>query len=97
MNYRPRPGIVKTKLCGMNVLIPQREASDFCASIQRLPFIWSVAWEVFSKGVTTEDFLPIYQAFMKKTPEESRQDVELFCKTMAERGFLIELPDNPEV
>ena len=96
MNYRPRPGIVKTKLCGMQVLIPQREASAFCDSIKRLPLIWSVAWEAFSNGVSVENFLPIYQAFMKKSPEESRQNVELFCKSMVEHGFLIEVPEDSE-
>lgn len=96
VNYRPRPGIVKTKLCGMQVLIPCREASSWCTSIQRLPLIWSVAWESFSQGVTVEKFIPIYAAFTKKPPEECRENVELFCRTMVERGFMIEVLEEPE-
>ncbi len=96
MNYQPRPGIVKTTLCGMQVLIPSREASAYCGSIQRLPLIWSVAWEAFSNGMTVENFIPIYAAFTKKGTEACRENLELFCRTMVERGFMLEVPEEAE-
>lgn len=82
------------KLCGMNVLIPQREASAFCSSIQRLPFLWAATWDAFSRGTTIEKSVPVHVMLTKKTPEECRADLEKFCRTMVERGFMIEVPDD---
>lgn len=94
MIYKPRPGIVKTKLCGMNVLVPQREASAFCASLQPLSFLWSATWDAFCNGSTIEKSVPVHVLFTKKTPEDCRADLEKFCTTMVERGFMIEVSEE---
>lgn len=94
MNYKPRPGIVKTKLCGMNVLIPLREASACCASIQKLPMLWSATWDAFCRGSSIERSIPVHMLLTKKSEEECRRDLEQFCQTMVERGFFIEVPDD---
>ena len=94
MNYRQRPGIVKVKLCGMNVLIPSREASANCTSIYPLSTLWNATWEAFGRGTTIEKSIPVHVLFTNKSPEECRERLERFCKTMVERGFMIEVPDD---
>ncbi len=94
MYYKPRPGIVKTKLCGMNVLIPQREASAYCTTIQQLPMLWAATWDAFCKGASIESSIPVHVAFTKKSPEECRVKLEQFCRTMVERGFMVEVPEE---
>ncbi len=94
MNYRPRPGIVKTKLCGMNVLIPTREASEYCQSIQVLPMLWAATWEAFDRGSSIEKAIPVHVIFTKKTPEECRENLQKFCTDMVKKGFFIEIPEE---
>ena len=94
MKYVPRPGIVKVRLCGMNVLIPTREASAYCKTLQPLPMLWNATWDAFCKGSTIEKSVPVHVLITKKSPEECRSRLELFCKAMVEKGFFIEVPDE---
>lgn len=96
MNYRPRPGIVNTKICGLNVLIPSREAYPECQNIQVLSMLWNATWHAFSRGTTIEKAVPVHVAFTKKTEAECRASLEQFCRTMVERGFFIEVPEESD-
>ena len=94
MNYKPRHGIVKVKLCGMNVLVPTREASAYCTTIQMLPTLWNATWEAFGRGTTIEKSVNVHVMLTKRTPEECRQRIEAFCKSMVEKGFFVEVLDE---
>jgi len=94
MNYKPRPGIVKLKLCGMNVLVPTRAASGECHVIQPLPMLWSATWEAFARGGSIEKAVPVHVLMTKKTPEECRANLEQFCRDMVQKGFFIEVPEE---
>ena len=94
MRYKPRPGIVKVKLCGMNVLVPSREASAYCSTLCPLSMLWNATWEAFGRGTTIDKAVPVHEFFTKKSPAECRESLERFCKTMVERGFMIEVPDD---
>lgn len=95
MNYKQRPGIVKVKLCGMNVLIPTRQASAFCTTLQALPTLWSATWEAFGRGATVDSAASIHALLTKKSPEACREKLERFCRSMVEKGFMIEVPEEP--
>ena len=94
MNYKPRPGIVCTKICGRNVLIPTREASAYCRTIQMLSGFRFLTWQSLSNGGTVETLAVLFALLKKKPEEECREEVEQFCRTLAERGFLEEVPDE---
>lgn len=94
MNYKQRPGIVKIKLCGMNVLVPTREASACCQSLQVLPTLWSATWEAFGRGATLDAAVSVHSMLTKKSPEECRQRLERFCGNLVEQGFLMEVPEE---
>lgn len=97
MNYKPRPGIVKVKLCGMNVLVPSREASAYCTSLYPLSTLWNATWEAFGRGTTIEKVVPVHALLTKKSPEECREKLEQFCRTMVEKGFFLEVSDEDHI
>ena len=96
MNYKPRPGIVKVKLCGTPVLIPTREASAYCKTMQPLTTLWSVTWDAFCNGTTIEKSVPVHVMFTKKSQEECRARLEKFCNDMVKKGFFIEIPEDAQ-
>lgn len=95
MHYQPRPGIVKTKICGVWVLIPSREAFDHCRTIQRLPLLWAATWDAICQGTPMEKSVEVHQILTKKTPEETRARIEAFCQELCKKGFLMEVPEEP--
>ena len=96
MNYKPRPGIVKVKICGMNVLVPTREAAAYCTTLQVLPTLWSATWEAFGRGTTIDKAVPVFEMLTKRPPEQCRERLERFCRVMVERGFFLEVPEEAE-
>lgn len=94
MKYRPRPGIVLTKVCGMNVLIPTRMAYGDCHTIRQLPMLWAATWDLISRGTAEETIIRVHQIFTKNTDMEIRRKVEDFCKKLCEEGFMIYEPDD---
>ena len=92
--YIPRPGIVRTKICGVHVLIPSREAFAHCSTIQRLPLLWAATWDGLANGKTLEETVQFHRILTKKSEEEILQRLETFYAALCEKGFLIEVPDS---
>lgn len=89
MNYKPRPGIVMTKICGFRVLVPTRAASEHCSSLLRLPLLWAITYELLGQEDGEERILKAHQIFTKQPEDVIRANVERFCEDMAKKGFLI--------
>ena len=92
MNYRPRPGVILTKICDFNVLIPSRAAYPACATIRALPMLWAITWELLEKDETEDRILQVHRILTKKSDEEIRDRLESFCRELCGAGFLIEGP-----
>lgn len=90
MKYQPRPGVVLTKLCDMNVLIPSRAAYGACRTIKRLPALWAITWEQLEREDAEERILAIHRILTRKPDEEIRKTVDEFLQDLADKGFLIE-------
>lgn len=90
MKYQPRPGVVLTKLCDMNVLIPSRAAYGACRTIKRLPAIWAITWEQLGREDAEERILTIHRILTRKPDVEIRTSVDAFLRDLADKGFLIE-------
>ena len=93
MNYLPRPGIVTAQLCGMNVLIPSRQASAYCSTIVPLTFLGTIIWAGIEKDYPIEKVLEIYRMFSKKPDEELIEKIEDFCQKLQKKGFVIPKED----
>ena len=94
--YSPRPGIVRTKICGVYVLIPSREAFDACSSIQQLPMLWAATWDGLVNGRTLEETVNFHRILTKKTDEEILRNLETFYDGLAQKGFLIVKEEEKE-
>ena len=93
--YKPRPGIVRTTICGVHVLIPTREVYDHCNTIQLLPLLWAYTWDGLVNGKTLEETLQFHRILTKRSDEEILQRLEKFYSALCEKGFLIERSDDP--
>ncbi len=89
MEYKPREGIVKVNVCGVNLLVPTRRASEECPSIATLSFIESIFWNRLCRGKTVEDTCAFYSGMTFKPIEEARPFVVGFFERLAEKGFVI--------
>ena len=95
MKYRAREGVVLTKLCGMNVLIPTRAVFPYCHSIQQLPLLWAVTFEGLAKGKSLEETIRVHEILTRKSREEILQRLETFYEDLVEKGFAIRCQEEP--
>lgn len=92
--YVPRPGIVKTKICGQTVLIPSRQAFSECQKIQRLSLVWLGVWNGLNKGKTMEEITDFLKLLTKQPDEEIQRGLDEFLRQLCDNGFLIEIPEE---
>lgn len=89
MNYRVRPGVVLTKICGVYLLIPTRAAAEHCPQIIRLSIPLLILWQGIDKGMPFERFSPIFQEMMRKSESEADEVVDRCVQKLVEGGYLI--------
>ena len=94
MHYIVRPGIVRAKICGVYLLIPDRAASEVCPYVQRISLLVSAAVEVIEKGQPVENIYTIYRILTKKPEEEVRAKVDGLLADLCGKGFLIRVEDD---
>lgn len=94
MKYRTRPGIVVTKVCSSTLLVPNREASEHCPYVLRLPLLYACYWQAVSLGRPMETLYEGHALFTHKSEEECRQEVDRFLADLCEKGFLIAEEDE---
>ncbi len=89
MRYNIRPGISHIKVCGVHLLVPNREASENCKEIMQLKLTGAITWELIENGRTIEDIYQLYRVLSKKDPEVVQKRVDSFLDDLCEKGFLI--------
>ena len=90
MKYSPRPGIVRTTICDLNVLIPSREASGECHKILQLSFIGAIIWGAIENGLPIEKAVETLRIIYKrKTKEQIEERIENYCQYLYKNGFVI--------
>lgn len=98
MEYRQRPGIVLTRICDQNVLIPTRIAYEHCNGIRILPFLWAITWGLLDKEDAEEKIIKIHRILTKKSDEAIKAQLNLFLKDMEQNGFVIKASsESPEM
>lgn len=94
MKYRPRDGIVTTKICDMMVLIPSRAASEYCNTIQPLPLLWYLTWQAIIENKPFEILLKAHKILTKRTDDDIIERINKFCDSLCQKGFLEEIPEE---
>lgn len=94
MIYKIRPGVVLTNVCGASLLVPNREASEFCPYVIRIPLLWTVVWKALQKGDSSETICKALSILTNKSEEEAEIKLDEFLIKMSEKGFLIREEDQ---
>lgn len=89
MYYVLRPGVVKTKICGVFLLIPDRKASEICPRIQRLNLITALTLEVLEKREPIENAYRNYTYLSRKTMDEAKEKIDGILDDLCKKGYLI--------
>ena len=96
MRYLPIPGIVREIICGMNILIPTRPASEFCKSILPLPILWAAAWDALSKGKSFEYNVEAHSKILRISREQAEMNLRNFCEDLCAKGFMLKIEDSED-
>ena len=94
MRYVLRPGMVRTQICGVYLLIPDREAAESCPHIQRMNLIMASTVEFIEKGEPYEKAYVISEILQKKSKEEAQAYIDTMCANLCDKGFLIRVEDD---
>lgn len=97
-HYKIRPGIVKTEICGVRLLVPTRAASEECPHILRLNMIYDFTWSILTKADGDEGVENVRKmiALLSKAPDDVVEEkVNQLLSGLCEKGFLIET-EEPE-
>ena len=90
MYFKANPDVVKTRICGVYLLIPLRSCSKACRFVKQLTPIWAMTWDSLSCGHSFEDQIKAHMIITKLPEEMVRPQVEAFVHEMVSKGFLLE-------
>ena len=93
MDYIPRPGIVCVPLCGRRVLVPTRQASEYCSSVFTLTGLRLMVWTAIEHDYPMEQLLDLYGIFTKLDQAEKIRKIEDCCQKLLELGFIMRKPE----
>lgn len=94
MKYIQRPGVVLTKVCGTSLLVPNREASEFCPYVIQLSFLPAADWQALGNGKTIEMLYEGHRILRRISKEEAIEEVDAELSTLCDKGFLIRIEDE---
>lgn len=94
IKYKPRPGIVKVRICGENLLVPTREASEACPRVIRLNLMAAALWTELEKGNGADKICRFFEILSKKPKEEVEEQIEKVLRDLYENGYLINAGDE---
>ena len=94
MNYTVRPGIVPVSVCGANLLVPTRAASEACPNIATLSMIELMFWKKISLGEDTEKLYRLYASLSFQPIEKIQPKVDEILQRLYDRGFLLKQEDE---
>ena len=89
MRYKCRPGIVCVNICGENMLVPTRAASETVPNVMRLSLIKAALWEEIEKGRDGTVVVKFFKALTRKPEGELQERVDKALEEMYEKGYLI--------
>ena len=88
MNYKPRKGIVHVSICGAQLLIPSREASEYCHGILKLSLPELLIWRQLEKGADLAATEEQIAGMMMKPVEEIKPRLNAFYNRLLEKGYI---------
>ena len=90
INYKTRPGVVLTEVCGQYLLVSAKEAREYCPYVNQINETSAFIWKTLQHGAGIDT---VKQAVMNEyEAEESELDgvLEMFIRELYEKGYLIQ-------
>ncbi len=92
--YKTRPGVIKEKICGSYLLIPDRKASEYCRHVRQLGLLGSVTWNFVNENRPFDDLYKVYRILTKETDDQIKNRIDHFLEQLAQEGFLIKMEEG---
>ncbi len=89
MIYKIRPGIVRLKICDVDILAATREVWENCPTIRPLPRLWACCWAIMEKGSTSADVIRTFAKLFGQSEDEARQRLDKIFSELYKQGYLI--------
>lgn len=89
MNYKIRPGVVRTAVCGEQLLVATRQARGKCPYVQMLNSTGLFYWELLEKGLDYDAMLQEALAYYAADRETLAFGLTNFLEMLQKRGYLI--------
>lgn len=89
MKYVLRPGIIRVKVCGVFLLVPNRAASESCPQIRRIGLLGSALIDKLESDESLDTLYEAYRIIKKTSAEEARKAVDDLLASLVDAGYLI--------
>ena len=94
MKYILRPGVVRTSVCRIPFLIPDREAWEHCPYVQSISLPGAALIACIQNGESFDKAYNVCRILTRRTPEEARRRIDELAASLCEKGFLIAVEDE---
>lgn len=94
MNYKYRPGITRVRICGQYLLVPTRDASEYCPEIIRLPLLSAAVLEEIEKGRDLSIISGSFQKLTGRPASDIDGRISSLLEDLCDRGYLMRDEDG---
>ena len=95
MSYSCRPGLVLTKICGLWLIIPTREAYEYCPEAVRMSLPAVFVWGLLQKHAPREKMLRVLQILTHKEDEEVSEMLQSMLDSFLSRNMILAVEEEP--
>ncbi len=88
MNYKTRPGVVLTSICGSRFLIPTRSASEQFPHVIKLSFLTAICWSMIKSNHSCKEIYHAVEILTKKPHESVILLVDNILRELSDAGAL---------
>ena len=89
MIYHVRPGVVRTTICEVNMLLATRQAENVGGSVRFLNLLEAVAVEILEKQEPISQMQEVLMILTKCTQEEAKDRSNAIYSTLAKEGWIL--------
>ena len=94
MAYKIRPGIVRVRICGKDLLVAKRSVWEECPRVRIIPKLWAACWAVMENDRTDQDVVAAFAGLLNKSEDEVRERFDKIFRTLYDENYLIKTEER---
>lgn len=94
MAYKIRPGIVRVRICGKDLLVAKRSVWEECPRVRVIPKLWAACWAVMENDRTDQDVVAAFAGLLNKSEDEVRERFDKIFRTLYDENYLIKTEER---